>query len=152
MNRRARKITHHLSIAPALALLALLGFTGCAPQDRATADAWLKTMAGTANENIEGRWSGPLRGYGILGQQPFGIITLTQDGSTLMGQMPDYEVIGAVNGKSVLLVGLNGDKVYYTFHLTLAPRLKPPTMLGKICYGYHPEPGSKCNGIEFRKR
>lgn len=137
----------------ALAGAALVLIIGCAgPQDRATADAWIKTMAGTSDHSVEGRWSGPFVGYGIMGMQPFGTITLSQDGTRLMGQMPDYELMGTVSGKSVRLVGLHGDKVHYTFHLTLAPRLNPPTMMGRICYGYYPEPTNNCNGIEFRKQ
>ena len=140
--------------ATAILFVAVLSFTGCAPKDRATADAWLQTMAGASTHNVEGRWIGPNKGYGILGQQPFGSITLAQDGNRLIGQMPDHELMGAVSGKTVRLVGVLRGEVHYTFHLTLSPTLKPPTMLGRICYGYHPNPNNSgdCNGIEFRKR
>jgi len=108
-------------------------------------------MAGASDHNVEGRWSGPSTGYGILSQQPFGALTLAQNGNKIMGQMPDYELIGVVNGTSVRMVGLRGDKIHYTFHLTLAARLKPQTLMGNICFGYHPEQNSHCNAIQFRQ-
>lgn len=139
--------------AAAITCSFMLLAAGCGgPQDRATADAWLAAKAGASDSNVEGRWAGPMTGYGILSQQPFGTITLAQEGNRLTGQMPDYQILGTVRGASVYMIGIHGDKIYYTFHLTLAKRLKPRAMMGNICFGYHPEVNSKCNGIQFRER
>lgn len=145
----ARKTIFTLIVAASLILAA-----GCRPSydtGRETADAWLSTLAATATCTVSGSWIGPGTGYGIMGQQPFGSLTLIQEGSRLRGQMPDYELVGTVAGRRATLVGLHGGKVYYTFHLELADSLSPRVLMGHLCNGYRPELDENCHAIQLRE-
>jgi hypothetical protein len=98
-----------------LAGLLALTLSGCA-LTRSDTKPWLESQAGTASENISGKWTT----YGGAGAN-WGEANFIQDGSTFYGTLGSYYVDGSINGDHLYLALSSGKKVYYTARLNKSP-------------------------------
>ena len=91
-------------------LLLVLTLAACnSPQryeaNRASAQTWLSSKAGTARGNVSGAWRDAT-------PDEWGDARLAQRGNKITGTLGDYEVEGVMNGSRVFLA-LKADKWYY---------------------------------------
>lgn len=91
-------------------LLAAILLTGCnSPQrfdaNRAAAQGWLSSKAGTARGDVSGTWRDETR-------DAWGDARLVQRGNKIGGTLGEYEVDGVMSGSRVFLA-LKADDWYY---------------------------------------
>jgi hypothetical protein len=98
-----------------VAVLLALTLSACA-LTRTDTNPWLESKAGTATENISGKWTT----YGGAGAN-WGEANFIQDGSRFYGTLGSYYVDGSINGDHLYLVLSSGKKVYYTARLNRSP-------------------------------
>ncbi|MBI5784721.1 MAG: hypothetical protein HZA64_04605 [Rhodocyclales bacterium] len=98
-----------------LAGLLALTLSACA-LTRTDTKPWLESKAGTATENIAGKWTT----YGGAGAN-WGEANFIQDGAHFYGTLGSYYVDGSINGDHLYLALSSGKKVYYTARLNKSP-------------------------------
>lgn len=91
-------------------ILAAILLTACnSPQrfeaNRAAAQSWLSSQAGTARGNVSGTWRDETR-------DAWGDARLSQRGNKISGTLGNYEVDGVMSGSRVFLA-LRADDWYY---------------------------------------
>jgi len=107
------------SLSTALLALSLIFVVSCAspPLKQNEINPWLTTISGDRPPEIEitGKWRDK-RGVGLF---TWGQGYLHQEQNKISGVIGDYNVAGTVSGRTVYLVLLYNDKVYYTVRLEM---------------------------------
>jgi len=109
---------------------------------------WLSKIAGNdpPEINITGKWR-DTAGTGML---TWGEGFLTQDQNKVTGVIGDYNVIGIVSGKTVYLVFLYRDRIYYTARLELSSKFVQDELVGSYFHAKDKEQ-KKPNPTSFTK-
>jgi len=106
------------SLSTAFLALSLIFVVSCAPSLKQNEiNPWLTTISGDRPPEIDitGRWRDK-RGVGLF---TWGQGHLQQEQNKISGVIGDHDVVGTVSGRTVYLVFLYNNKVYYTVRLEM---------------------------------
>ncbi len=105
------------SLLTVFLILSLVFVISCATLKQKEIDPWLNTISGGKSPEVDitGSWRDTKGGF--LGYFTWGEGYLYQEQSSIRGVIGDYNIKGIVSGKTVYLVFLYGDRVYFTARL-----------------------------------